>query len=98
MKNAETETRDDETVCVIDALGELHGYFAVGQTFAEPTLLGEAPDQPGTGKHRGQPRHIEALALQVAFERSDIAPEEIDGPGIVAHGVIALSYEEMGPD
>jgi hypothetical protein len=73
---------------VRNRLGDPESFVPEGPALGKRGQLGMAPGEVGTGEHRRQDNLAEALAVPRTSEERHGLPEAVDGPTIVALGMI----------
>jgi hypothetical protein len=77
-------------------LGNLEPFLPKGAALGERPEFGMAPSEPGTGEHSGQIDLPETLIAPCSIEQHHRLPEVVNGPTIVALGVVGYT-EELVP-
>jgi hypothetical protein len=81
-----TPRRDDQTVPVIERLGEAEPFLSVDDRLVERSTLGQGPRQPGPGHHGGKPGQLVAVTTPIAAEQVHDLLKEGHRLSIVAGG------------
>ena len=98
VERSQAPGRQSPAVGVVRGLGDGDSLLPAGDALGEIAELGQAPGEPGPGVHRGQPRHLELLSLEVALERRNGTPKEVGRARIVPERVMDLAQAEVRHD